>query len=145
MGYGVLKLFARFRSRTAAFTHDLLVIPAAWLGAYWLRFNLGVIPEPFLSHALMVLPFLFILQGAVFWHFGLYRGVWRFASVLDLREGDPVPPIPDGTSVRDWGQAAGLWPSQRNRLAWSRFPGDRFGDQPPFDNKTQWGMCSSKY
>ena len=44
MGYGVLKLFARFRSRTAAFTHDLLVIPAAWLGAYWLRFNLGVIP-----------------------------------------------------------------------------------------------------
>ncbi len=60
------------------------MIPAAWLGAYWLRFNLGVIPEPFLSHALMVLPFLFIVQGAVFWHFGLYRGVWRFASVLDL-------------------------------------------------------------
>ena len=52
---------------------------------------------------------------------------------------------PDGTGVRDWGQAAGLWPSQRNRLAWSRFPGDQFGDQPPFDNKTQWGMCSSKY
>ena len=52
---------------------------------------------------------------------------------------------PDGTGVRDWGQAAGLWPSQRNWLAWSRFPGDQFGDQPPFDNKTQWGMCSSKY
>ena len=52
---------------------------------------------------------------------------------------------PDGTGVRDWGQAAGLWPSQRNRLAWSRFTGAQFGDQPPFDNKTQWGMCSSKY
>ena len=52
---------------------------------------------------------------------------------------------PDGTGVRDWGQAAGLWPCQRNRLAWSRFPGAQFGDQPPFDNKTQWGMCSSKY
>jgi hypothetical protein len=52
---------------------------------------------------------------------------------------------PDGTGVRDWGQAAGLWPSQRNRLAWSRFPGAQFGEQAPFDNKTQWGMCSSKY
>ena len=52
---------------------------------------------------------------------------------------------PDGTGVRDWGQAAGLWPCQRNRLAWSRFVGDQFGDQPPFDNKTPWGMCSSKY
>ena len=52
---------------------------------------------------------------------------------------------PDGTGVRDWGRAAGLWPSQRNRLAWSRFTGAQFGDQPPFDNKTQWGMCSSKY
>jgi len=52
---------------------------------------------------------------------------------------------PDGTGVRDWGQAAGLWPCQRNRLAWSRFPGSQFGDQPPFDNKTQWGLCSSKY
>ena len=52
---------------------------------------------------------------------------------------------PDGTGLRDWGRAAGLWPSQRNRLAWSRFAGDQFPDQPPFDNKTPWGMCSSKY
>ena len=52
---------------------------------------------------------------------------------------------PDGTGIRDWGQAAGLWPCQRNRLAWSLFPGAQFGDRPPFDNKTQWGMCSSKY
>ncbi len=51
----------------------------------------------------------------------------------------------DGTGVRDWGRAAGLWHCQRNRFAWSRFPGDKFGDEPPLDNKTQWGMCSSKY
>ncbi len=52
---------------------------------------------------------------------------------------------PDGTGLRDWGQAAGLWPSERNRLAWSLWPGARWDQQPPFDNKTPWGMCSSKY
>jgi len=52
---------------------------------------------------------------------------------------------PDGSGLRDWGQAAGLWPSQRNRLAWSDWPGARWGKDPPFDNKTAWGLCSSKY
>jgi hypothetical protein len=52
---------------------------------------------------------------------------------------------PGGTGVRDWGQAARLWPSDRNRLAWSVWPGARWGQEPPFDNKTPWGMCSSKY
>ena len=52
---------------------------------------------------------------------------------------------PDGSRLRDWGQAAGLWPSQRNRLAWSDWPGARWGKEPPFDNKTAWGLCSSKY
>ncbi len=52
---------------------------------------------------------------------------------------------PDGTGVRDWGAAAGLWPSQRNRLAWSGWRGAKWGNEPPFDNKLEWGMCSSKY
>jgi len=52
---------------------------------------------------------------------------------------------PDGAGVREWGAAAGLWPSQRSRLAWSDFQGARWGDKPPLDNKTEWGMCSSKY
>jgi len=52
---------------------------------------------------------------------------------------------PDGTGIRDWGQAAGLAPVDRNRLAWSTWQGVKWGDQPPFDNKTKWGLCSSKY
>ena len=63
-----------FRSRAAAFTHDLLMVPIAWLGAYWLRFNLERIPDPLLLSALTVLPGAMIVQGAVFWYFGLYRG-----------------------------------------------------------------------
>jgi len=52
---------------------------------------------------------------------------------------------PDGSGLRDWGRAAGLWPTQRNRLAWSDWPGARWGKDPPLDNKTTWGLCSSKY
>ena len=77
-------LFDRLRSRTAALAHDLATIPVAWLLAYWLRFNLGTIPPDFLEGALVALPLVMLVQGAVYWRFGLYRGVWRFASLPDL-------------------------------------------------------------
>lgn len=64
--------------------HDLMVIPIAWLAAYWLRFNFGPIPDYVFARAISVLPVLIVVQGIVFWHFGLYRGVWRFASMPDL-------------------------------------------------------------
>lgn len=72
------------RSRTAAFVHDLLMIPLAWLLAYWLRFNLETIPEQFIQTALNVLPIVIFVQGIVYIIFGLYRGVWRFASIPDF-------------------------------------------------------------
>ena len=74
----------RLRSRGAAFAHDLLMIPAAWLGALWLRFNLDSIPAEFLDQALAVLPVIVVVQGATLLYFGLYRGLWRFASLPDL-------------------------------------------------------------
>ncbi len=72
------------RTRWAAFTHDLVMIPLAWLVAYWLRYNLGEIPESFFEQALWLLPLVVVIQGATFAYFGLYRGVWRFASLPDL-------------------------------------------------------------
>ena len=71
-------------SRAAAFLHDLLMIPAAWLLAYWLRFNLGHIPIGFQQAALEYLVIVIPLQASVFYFYGLYRGVWRFASIPDL-------------------------------------------------------------
>ncbi|MCP5155628.1 MAG: polysaccharide biosynthesis protein [Ectothiorhodospiraceae bacterium] len=79
-----MRIFDRLRNRTAAFAHDLLMVPVAWLGAHWLRFNLEQVPDVILDRALAMLPVMVIVQGAVFWYFGLYRGVWRFASVPDL-------------------------------------------------------------
>jgi hypothetical protein len=52
---------------------------------------------------------------------------------------------PNGTGLRDLGAASGLWPWQRSRTAWSRWPGDALGPQPPCDSRFPWGMCSSKY
>src|SRR5262249_10941977 len=50
----------------------------------WLRFNLGVIPENILKQADLILPMLLLVQAVLYWVFGLYRGVWRFASLSDL-------------------------------------------------------------
>jgi len=78
------QLVGRIQSRFVAFLHDFAMIPVAWLGAYWLRFNLDGIPPEFLHQALTMLPLVLMIQGGMFWYFGLYRGVWRFASVPDL-------------------------------------------------------------
>ncbi|MDD1622215.1 MAG: polysaccharide biosynthesis protein [Methylococcaceae bacterium] len=74
----------RFRSRTTIFLHDLCMVPFAWFGAYWLRFNLETIPDDFFYTALLYSPLVIAIQVGVFWIFGLYRGVWRFSSMPDL-------------------------------------------------------------
>jgi FlaA1/EpsC-like NDP-sugar epimerase len=49
-----------------------------------LRFNLDVIPPEYLSRALEAIPVLIVVQAVAFYWFGMYRGVWRFASLPDL-------------------------------------------------------------
>jgi FlaA1/EpsC-like NDP-sugar epimerase len=78
------RLAGFFRNRAAVFAHDLLMVPVAWFGAYWLRFNLDPIPEGFFHQSLILLPVVWMAQGGMFWYFGLYRGIWRFASIPDL-------------------------------------------------------------
>lgn len=74
----------KFRSRTTVFAHDVLMTAVAWFGAYWLRFNLSLIPEPFYTDLKTGLPYVVLIQAVVFWQLGLYRGVWRFSSLPDL-------------------------------------------------------------
>ncbi|MBK5971070.1 polysaccharide biosynthesis protein [Thiorhodovibrio winogradskyi] len=77
-------LYNRLRSRTAAFAHDLIMVPTAWLLAFWTRFNFETIPTPFLNSAWRALALVLPICALVYWLFGLYRGVWRFASLPDL-------------------------------------------------------------
>lgn len=79
-----MEKLSRLRSRTVIFSHDLVMVILAWLGAYWLRFNLSEVPSPYWRAALSWLPAALVLQGILFRVFGLYRGVWRFASLPDL-------------------------------------------------------------
>jgi FlaA1/EpsC-like NDP-sugar epimerase len=67
----------------AAVLHDLVAAGAAWYFAYALRFNLEISPA-YLGGMLQTLPWVIPLQGLVFWQFGLYRGIWRYASLPDL-------------------------------------------------------------
>lgn len=74
----------KLRLRALVLVHDLLMVVVAWLGAYWLRFNLMLPPPQYVESALGALPLVLVIQALVFSRLGLYRGVWRFASVPDL-------------------------------------------------------------
>lgn len=64
--------------------YDIICIPAAWFGAYWIRFNLGYIPNIEFEHALFFLTPVFVLQLMAYFLFKLNRGIWGFASLPDL-------------------------------------------------------------
>jgi len=75
----------RFNWRAVfAFLHDVMACVAAWLISFWLRFNLEI-PELYLDLALTTVFIVGPVYAVAFWGFGLYRGIWRYASLPDLR------------------------------------------------------------
>ena len=72
----MLGLFAR--------AHDGLALVLAWLGAYLLRFNFDIPPDH-LATMWHTLPFVLLVNLTAFSSFSLYRGIWRFASLPDLK------------------------------------------------------------
>jgi FlaA1/EpsC-like NDP-sugar epimerase len=67
-----------------AFIHDLTATAVMWLAAYWIRFNFEISPE-FLATSFKALAWVMPLYAAIYLKFGLYRGIWRYASMGDLR------------------------------------------------------------
>jgi FlaA1/EpsC-like NDP-sugar epimerase len=67
-----------------AFAHDVAACAAAWLIAYWLRFT-PELPDYYMEQAVATLPWVLPVHAALFWGLGLYRGIWRYASLPDLR------------------------------------------------------------
>src|SRR5690242_18071653 len=70
--------------RLLAFAHDVTAAGIAWLAAFWLRFNLEI-PADYLHSALVTLPGVVAANTLLFWGLGLYRGLWRYASLPDLQ------------------------------------------------------------
>ena len=67
-----------------ALAHDVLAVAGAWIAAYWLRFNLDI-PITFYRAALGAIPGLVAVYATVFLLARLYRGIWRYASLDDLK------------------------------------------------------------
>ena len=76
LAVNVLTLLARL--------HDLVAVALSWSIAYWLRFNF-VIPADHATVMWQTLPTVLLIEAISFSVFGLYRGIWRFASLPDLR------------------------------------------------------------
>ena len=70
--------------RLLVFGHDLAAAGVAWSAAFWLRFNLDI-PGEYSALMVGLLPSVMAIHGVAFWLLGLYRGLWRYASLPDLR------------------------------------------------------------
>ena len=70
--------------RLIIFSHDVVAAGLAWVLAFWLRFNLDI-PAAFEHVMVSRLPATLIVHTAIFLALGLYRGMWRYASLPDLQ------------------------------------------------------------
>lgn len=77
-------LAADLRRGGVVFVHDLLWVPVAMYGAFWLRFDFRMLPPRFLEMCMLAVAVAVPVHAVVFWAYGCYRGIWRFASVPDL-------------------------------------------------------------
>ncbi|MCE2990963.1 MAG: polysaccharide biosynthesis protein, partial [Nitrosomonadaceae bacterium] len=67
-----------------AFSHDVFMVGVAWVVAYLLFVPTGGLPSD--SQVLLtVLAVALPVQAAVATIFGMYQGLWRYASLQDLR------------------------------------------------------------
>ncbi len=77
------RLIAIIHPRIAVVAHDLAMIWLAWFGTNWLRWNLQIDPPavPWFGreHGIVL-----ATQAVILAWTGLYRGLWRFASLPDL-------------------------------------------------------------
>ena len=67
-----------------AFLHDFFAVNFSWILAFSLRFNF-TIPVEQIKPMLFALPVILLISMLTFFFVGLYRGIWRFASILDLK------------------------------------------------------------
>jgi FlaA1/EpsC-like NDP-sugar epimerase len=70
--------------RAVVVVHDLLMIAAAWFAARTVITGLFATSAPVLQRLVLEISLVLLLQGFLQWRAGLYRGVWRFASLPDL-------------------------------------------------------------
>ena len=79
-----MRKFIKTPKIVIAYIHDIFAVLLSWIMAYILRFNFNV-PEYYFTQLWQVFPYLIIPQSIFFIYIGLYKGLWRFASLADLK------------------------------------------------------------
>ena len=77
-----MKLFGGWKRIIVVGSDVLLAVVSYWF-AFLLRFNFSV-PEVFYQKMLVSVPILVVIRSFSFFFFGLYSGIWRYASISDL-------------------------------------------------------------
>lgn len=67
------------------FAFDLLAVVVAWVGGFFIRFNFELPPSYYLDQMIYGLPILMVGHAVACRWAGLYRGMWVFASLPDLK------------------------------------------------------------
>lgn len=76
------RIVAFIHPRIAVVLHDLVMAALAWWIAKILRYELK--PDEIVSFQMWEIPIVLMVQGLIFRWTGLYKSVWRFASLPDL-------------------------------------------------------------
>ncbi len=62
---------------------DILLLGASWYSAFLLRFNFDI-PVDSAGVVVRLLPVVILIKIIVFYFFNVYRGMWRYTSLIDL-------------------------------------------------------------
>ncbi len=77
-----LNLFLMHKRRIGEIIVDCILISCTFVGAFIIRFD--GLPAEYFPAIVQALPLLLPLKLALFFYFGLYRGLWRYVGIQDL-------------------------------------------------------------
>ena len=81
-----ISMMQRIYSKLPVLSFDISAIPVAWYLSYWLQNNLRPFPRSVTTKdALVAFAILSVIQIACYYHFKVYRGLWKFSSLNDVR------------------------------------------------------------
>jgi len=73
-----------YKRRLATMLLDVVLVAVAYYGAFRLKFEGGFAPVGYMAAYQATLGFVIALKAITFGSFGMYRGAWRYASMVDL-------------------------------------------------------------
>lgn len=81
-----INMMQKIYSKWPVLSFDVMAIPVAWYLSYWLQYNLRPFPHSVTTKdALAAFAILSVIQVACYYYFKVYRGLWKFSSLNDVR------------------------------------------------------------